>query len=236
MTGVQLDLVMPPVPEARVVRDALRAMLKQGHRPGAEELVSSIEESLGIKARWHVVSSIEELVKLADLPRIDRDYLNWLMSIGNLDTALRGSSRRPAADVASTIDELVRQSIDYRSSTEFKEMIEFMAKFRAYAPYNNMLVRIQKPSCSFYATEIDWRSRFERHLKEDAHPLLILMPFGPVMLVYDLDQTDGKDVPRELLEFAKFEGSWDPAWLARTRRNAAEHDAIRVDEKTLSST
>ena len=68
MTGVQLDLVMPPVPEARVVRDALLEMLTQRRRPSAEELVSSIEESLGIKARWHVVSSIEELVKLADFP------------------------------------------------------------------------------------------------------------------------------------------------------------------------
>jgi hypothetical protein len=55
-------------------------------------------------------------------------------------------------------------------------------------------------------------------------------------LVYDLDQTEGKEVPRELLEFAKFEGSWDAVWLARTCRNAAGHDAIRVDVKPLSST
>jgi hypothetical protein len=100
-----------------------------------------------------------------------------------------------------------------------------------------MLVRIQNPSCSFYATETDWVRRFERHLKEDARPMLILAPMHPVMLVYDLDQTDGKEVPKELSRFAHFEGeSWNPNWLDRTVENAKVRDRIRIDFKTLSST
>jgi hypothetical protein len=85
-------------------------------------------------------------------------------------------------------------------------MVGFMGSFRDYAPFNNMLVRIQNPSCSFYATETDWSRRFERHIKEDARPMLILAPMHPVMLVYDLDQTHGKDLPAELSRFARFEG------------------------------
>jgi hypothetical protein len=100
-----------------------------------------------------------------------------------------------------------------------------------------MLVRIQNPSCSFYATETDWVRRFERHLKEDARPMLILAPMHPVMLVYDLDQTDGKELPKELSRFAHFEGdSWNPNWLHRTVENAKVRDRIRIDFKTLSST
>ena len=49
-----------------------------------------------------------------------------------------------------------------------------------------MLVRLQNPTCGFYATEPDWVKRFERKLKEDARPMLILAPMHPVMLVYDL--------------------------------------------------
>jgi hypothetical protein len=41
----------------------------------------------------------------------------------------------------------------------------FMARFRDYAPYNNMLVRLQNQTCSFYATERDWQGRFGRTLK-----------------------------------------------------------------------
>src|ERR1019366_8753750 len=121
----------------------------------------------------------------------------------------------------------------YRDSVQFREMVVFMAKFRDYAPYNNMLVRIQNPTCSFYATERDWRDRFKRGLKEDAHPMLILAPMHPVMLVYALDQTEGPDpLPEELNKFARIEGQWTPDWLHRTVRNAAIHDRIRVDFKT----
>ena len=55
-------------------------------------------------------------------------------------------------------------------------MIEFMGQFRNYAPYNNMLVRIQNPTCRFYATAKDWAERFGRMVKEDARPMLILRP------------------------------------------------------------
>jgi len=96
MTDVQLDLELPPAPEARLVRGALLTTLKQRRMPSAEELVASIEESFGVKARWHIASTIGELVKLADLHRTDCDYLSWLMSPGNLDAALHLPKRRRA--------------------------------------------------------------------------------------------------------------------------------------------
>jgi hypothetical protein len=111
-----------------------------------------------------------------------------------------------------------------------------MANFRDYAPYNNMLVRLQNPTCSFYATEIDWEKRFKRKIKEDARPMLILAPMHPVMLVYDLDQTEGPPLPGELSCFARFEGDWKPEWLEETVRNAAVHDRIQVQFKHLSTT
>ena len=115
-------------------------------------------------------------------------------------------------------------------------MVSFMARFRDYAPYNNMLVRMQNPTCSFYATERDWCDRFGRNLKEDARPMLILAPMHPVMLVYALDETEGKDLPKELENVASYQGEWKPDWLERTVQNAAVRDRIRVDFKILSST
>jgi hypothetical protein len=97
-------------------------------------------------------------------------------------------------------------------------------------------VHIQNPTCSFYATERDWQDRFSRKLKEDARPMLILAPMHPVMLVYALDETDGKDLPKELTGFATYQGQWKPDLLKLAIRNAAVRDRIRVDFKTLSST
>jgi hypothetical protein len=152
-----------------------------------------------------------------------------------LETALAGAIP-PRKEVQSGIDSLIRQSRMHRESAAFQEMISFMARFREYAPYNNMLVRLQNPSCSFYATERDWKKRFERKLKEDARPMLILAPRHPVMLVYELDQTEGPELPRELDDFAKFSGQWKDDFLVRTLENAAFRDRIRVDFKCLSTT
>ena len=67
--------------------------------------------------------------------------------------------------------------------------------------------------------------------------MLILAPMHPVMLVYDLDQTDGKELPAELSRFARFEGeSFNPDWLHRTVENAKIRDRIRIDFKTPFST
>jgi len=97
-------------------------------------------------------------------------------------------------------------------------------------------VRIQNPTCSFYATERDWKDRFERRIKEDARPMLILAPMHPVMLVYPLDETEGPSLPQELNTFAHFQGEWNPEWLLRTVQNAGLRDRILANFKTLSST
>lgn len=111
-----------------------------------------------------------------------------------------------------------------------------MGRFKEYAPFNNMLVRIQNPACSFYASEKDWWVRFEKRLKEDARPMLILAPMHPMMLVYDQDQVVGGWTPEELAKFATFEGKPRQGSLQLLIENAHVRDLIRVDVKPLSST
>lgn len=64
----------------------------------------------------------------------------------------RRGGERPAREVESTVDSLSRERTAYRNSASFWEMVSFMANFRDYAPFNNLLVRLQNPSCSFFAT------------------------------------------------------------------------------------
>jgi hypothetical protein len=73
-------------------------------------------------------------------------------------------------------------------------------------------------------------------LKEDASPMLILAPMHPVMLVYDQDQTEGKQLPESLTNFARFKGEWNPKWLSHLVDNAEQRDRIQVQFKNLSST
>ncbi|MBI3372701.1 MAG: hypothetical protein HY017_13230 [Betaproteobacteria bacterium] len=233
---IQLDLLLPPAPDlGKQVREIVLAILSKPVQPSARELLAGIESALGVKARWDARKAIEALLTEPGISRSIRAYLGSVLESGDLDDALRGEGA-PDTEFVSSIDSLLQQSRDYRDSEKFREMIQFMGKFREYAPFNNMLVRLQNPACSFFATETIWRKKFRRTLKEDARPMLILQPMRPVMLVYDLDQTEGGPLPEELDRFASFEGHWNESWLSTTVENAAQRDRIRVDFKTLSST
>jgi len=212
----------------------VREILRDYRRPSARELVIELDQKIGSKARWDIPRIVRMLADDPKVTRSDRDYLQSLIEDDNLAKALRGEGA-PEREIVSTIDALIQESKMYRGTRAFNELVEFMGRFRDYAPYNNMLVRLQNPSCSFYARAKDWKERFDRRLKEDARPMLILAPMTPVMVVYDLDQTEGPDLPVELRDFANFKGEWQADWLTNAVHNAAGH-RIRVDFKTLSTT
>jgi len=220
---------------AAQVRALIIDILQKHHQPSARELLERIEKELGLEARWDLKKVIISLTSDKEITGGDREYLEFMIEDDSFDKALRGENA-PVNAVGSTIDALISESKLYRSSKTFQEMVSFMGRFRDYAPFNNLLVRLQNPSCGFYATKSDWEKRFGRQLKEDARPMVILAPMHPVMLVYDLDQTEGEEVlPEELTSFAKFEGAWKPDWMTRMVKNAVRH-RIRIDFKHLSST
>ncbi|ALJ34254.1 hypothetical protein D9623_00400 [Azospirillum brasilense] len=217
----------------QAVEDFMLVLLRTRRRPSAQELVNDLRNQVGLEAARLLPPLLRRLAERRKLTRADRDYCLLILQGNDLESALRNPP--PELEARSTIDALVQESRLYRESGAFQEMINFMAGFRDYAPYNNLLVRLQNPSCNFYATARDWRIRFNRELVEDAKPMIILAPMHPVMLVYDLDQTVGPPLPKELETFAQFEGYFDQSWLQRLIENAGRH-RIRVDFKPLSST
>lgn len=234
MRNEQLKLFVDQ-PDVKKVMAAVRQILKLRAQPSAWELMDYLDSNLGLKARWSVSEAIHILIEDRQLTSVQRNYLSDLLTSDDWSNAL-GGSEKPSRKIESTIDILFRESKAYRNSKLFQEMVSFMANFRDYAPFNNMLVKLQNPSCSFFATQKDWDKRFGRRLKQDTRPMLILAPMHPVMLVYDLDSTEGPPLPQELQQFARFEGEWNPEWLYRTVTNASTHDLIQINEVRLSST
>ncbi|MBS4023652.1 MAG: hypothetical protein KGZ79_14745 [Dethiobacter sp.] len=105
------------------------------------------------------------------------------------------------------LDKLFQEIGTYRKSSELKELFEFVKKFPQIAPYNAMLIHIQKPGSKYIATASEWDRRFNRKINPGARPLVILRPFGPVSFVFELMDTYGKDpFPEKLLNPFKIEG------------------------------
>src|SRR2546425_3442962 len=92
----------------------------------------------------------------------------------------------------SLLDQLLTDSRLYTQSKDYKELLDFVVRLRNFAPFNAMLLQVQKPGLTYAASAADWRTRFGRKPKEGARPLLILWPFAPVALVYDVMDTEGK--------------------------------------------
>jgi hypothetical protein len=138
-----------------------------------------------------------------------------------------------------TIDQLFQQSLKYRRSDQFKHFIGFIAKFNHYSRYNSMLVYLQNPAVTFFGSTSYWKKNFNRRIKPDAKPLIILAPNGPVILAYDIFDTNGSETPEEFIEegmkstIFNVKGDFRNEYLDSLLNFANEY-SIRVQEKELN--
>lgn len=102
-----------------------------------------------------------------------------------------GAPSASAADQArQSIDDVVRGAQRYRTSEQYGALLRFVGSFRRYAPYNVVLVDVQRPGATYVLTAARWREAHGRVVRPDAQPLLVLQPRGPVVLVYDVSDTE----------------------------------------------
>ncbi len=122
-----------------------------------------------------------------------------------------------AENTRSILDALIVESRLYKNGKDYKALLDFIARLPHIAPFNAMLLQIQKPGLKFAMTAKDWRKRFGHCPKEGARPLVILMPFGPVGFVYDSVDTEGPvPLPNDVFSF-RAKGKIDPDQLARIK-------------------
>jgi len=99
------------------------------------------------------------------------------------------------------LDQLLEDARLYKTSKDYKELLDFIVRLPNFAPFNAMLLQLQKPGLQYAASAWDWKRRFNRYPKEGARPLLILWPFGPIALVYDVQDTEGGQLPEDVSGF-----------------------------------
>lgn len=143
----------------------------------------------------------------------------------------------PAPAGSTALDELFLVARQYRSSAAFVQLMEFVASFRAYAPFNAMLLHIQRPGATFVAPPSRWLRQYGRRIKPAANPLVILQPMGPVMFVFDVLDTepnaDARPVPPEVVQPFEVSGTLHGE-LERTVDNA-KRDGVAVSERDEGS-
>lgn len=122
------------------------------------------------------------------------------------------------------IERLFTDVRNYRNSDSFRELITFCAKFKQLSPYNAWMAQLQCPMARFLLTEKEWRNRYNRKLCANARPIIILVPFGPIGMVFDISDT----IPVENNLFA-FSNDEILSSLARPYRTTGKIDNTTLD-------
>lgn len=122
------------------------------------------------------------------------------MEQNQLSLVLDNEGKSEKNDDVSLLSTLLEDSRLYRTSKEYMELLDFVGRMKRFAPFNAMLLQIQKPGLSYAATPREWMKRFNRTIKEGSRPMLIMWPFSPVELVYDVSDTEGDDLPERALD------------------------------------
>jgi hypothetical protein len=202
-----------------------------GRQGSPAELIAGLEEEIGWPARHILPGVLAALRAIKDLSAADRKFLYYTLSDGAVREALAGEGG-PKTEHQSSLDELFARSRQYRRSKRFAGAVDFISKFREYSPFNNMLVYLQNPLATYFATASHWHKAFGRAIKNEARGLVILAPRTPVLMVYDIEDTEGPPLPDKLDGFTQTSGPFNPMILERTLKNA-ERDRILIERKAM---
>lgn len=141
------------------------------------------------------------------------------------DLAGRGSRKELEA-----VDQLLYDIRRYETTSEFKDLLRIVRRFPAFAPYNCFLIHVQRPGASYVARAPRWEQEFGRQVKPRAIPIVILVPFGPVNFVYDVEDTQGEPLPEYVVKPFQVRGRLDRRVWERLCDSCAR-ERIKIEER-----
>ena len=149
--------------------------------------------------------------------------------------------------VAGFIEDLAKETDAVRQSSMFKEYLDTMSRFWHYSYHNQILIHLQNKNASRVAGFATW-NKLGRFIKKGSKAIKILAPFTKKVVkkegdeekefsftyfvpvnVFDVSQTDGKDVPKLDIEVA----GDNQKWLLEKLLAFCESKSIKVEFKPL---
>lgn len=118
----------------------------------------------------------------------------------NVSQSLQEESVSDLETVINPVDEVFATTAQLHSRPNFIDLLNFLARFPNYSPFNGFLLYIQNPRATYVATARTWLQKFRRRPRQGARPMAILAPMAPILFVFDLQDTEGIPVPSKVLK------------------------------------
>lgn len=131
----------------------------------------------------------------------------------------------------AALDDLFLRSSNYRNSSEYFNLLQFINRFPKLSPFNAFLIHTQNSGVQAVLTASQWHN-YGRVVNHHARPLVILVPFGPVSFVYDIADTSGPPVPPSASNPFATIGKFDENIFHRSIKNF-EKERIKYIENTM---
>ena len=150
--------------------------------------------------------------------------------------AAAGADGRPN-EAKRSISYMVDAALNFGKLRGLDDLLDSVAGFRQYKPYNALLVLLQVPGATYVLPAHVWGEKYGRVILPGEQPLVMLQPGGPVMFLFDVSQTEEGPVatplpidlqnPFGMLDIPDSSGAL--AWVIQN----AKADGVRVSDAGL---
>lgn len=106
------------------------------------------------------------------------------------------------SEVSQALRYMVEHALRFSRVKGFEDLLERLAGYRQYLPYNALLLLLQLPDVRHVLPAYRWEQDYRRRIRPDAQPLMALVRGGPVMFVFDISQTEETPESRCVAAFA----------------------------------
>lgn len=110
------------------------------------------------------------------------------LTIHGLDSgAMPGTPREIPIARRTSVDRIIDTLLCQMPPSE---VIAQLIALRQHAVFNALLAIVQHPHATMLRTEARWDAEWGRRVRPGQHPIVLLAPFGPVELYFDVSQTE----------------------------------------------
>jgi hypothetical protein len=140
---------------------------------------------------------------------------------------------RPEANAGKrSIRYMAQMALEYGKIGSLADLLDRVACFPVYKPYNALLVLLQRPAATIVLPAHEWGEKYGRVIRPNEQPLVMLQPGGPVMFLFDVSQTEdgpgARALPLALASPYQMRDTPNADVSLRWVINNAKFDGVRV--------
>lgn len=100
--------------------------------------------------------------------------------------------------VRRSVQAMIDLALERRYASDLGDLLDQVASLRQHRLFNALLAVLQRPHAQLLLQPHEWKSDYHRVIRPNEQPIVLMLPFGPVMFCFDISQTEETEQSRPL--------------------------------------